>query len=257
MDAKIYIIIVDDESPWPPDAELQDLKIPSAYDVRVIKRSNGGPAPARNTGLDAITAGTDFVAFIDSDDTWEAVHIQRALDALGSGFDLYFSDYTTWDSRDSHLKATKFLRENTAGGTLKQLAGQNAKWICPKTFAISYLLEDFIAHLSTIVYRTSAFNSVRFIEDMVPGEDHLFFMDLIFRCAEVCFSTEIEAHLGRGVNIYRSTTSYDWDSPETSFDVQATLPYSWKCVADIHYGETRMPRFQQIFGVGGPYSPFS
>jgi cellulose synthase/poly-beta-1,6-N-acetylglucosamine synthase-like glycosyltransferase len=101
----LHVIVVDDSSPRPADEELH-IKIPERVTVVVVMRSNGGPAAARNSGLDHVPRGTDFVAFIDSDDTWRDDHIQRAVDALGTSNDLYFSDHLQWggfsylDSKD-------------------------------------------------------------------------------------------------------------------------------------------------------------
>jgi succinoglycan biosynthesis protein ExoW len=205
------VIIVDDDSPWPTNEELRSLVIPPGYGLQVVKRPNGGPAAARNKGLDAIPAGTDFVAFIDSDDIWEPTHIQRALSVLKSGGELYFSDHTSWNTQQGSLKTTRFFQESTAYRKLKPAEGASGAWVCDTGVAISYLVREFVAHLSSVVYRYSKLSDARFIVDLVPGEDHLFFLDLAVRCGAISFSTEIEAHLGNGINIYNSTTS--WDSP--------------------------------------------
>ncbi len=56
------VVVVDDGSPDP--AAL--AKVAAAHGVRLIRRDvNGGPGPARNTGLAAVH--TDLVAFLDSD----------------------------------------------------------------------------------------------------------------------------------------------------------------------------------------------
>ena len=47
--------------------------------IRVIRRENGGPGPARNTGLDA--AAGSFIAFVDSDDWIEPDMYERLLAA--------------------------------------------------------------------------------------------------------------------------------------------------------------------------------
>jgi glycosyltransferase involved in cell wall biosynthesis len=60
----IEVIVVDDGS---TDASVARAEAWGDR-VRLIRRSNGGPSAARNSGVDA--ARGDFIAFIDSDDLW-------------------------------------------------------------------------------------------------------------------------------------------------------------------------------------------
>ena len=60
----IEVIVVDDGS---TDSSVERAEAWGDR-VRLIRRSNGGPSAARNTGIDA--ARGDFIAFIDSDDLW-------------------------------------------------------------------------------------------------------------------------------------------------------------------------------------------
>ena len=90
---RLTIIIVDDASPVPARGELAELLASEPERIVIIERPNAGPAAARNTGLRALPTGTDFVAFLDSDDEWIPEHLERALTALGQGNDFYFSDH--------------------------------------------------------------------------------------------------------------------------------------------------------------------
>ncbi|MEY4784641.1 MAG: hypothetical protein RIR41_2576, partial [Pseudomonadota bacterium] len=87
------VIIVNDASPVDPAIDVQAAGAPPAnVDVRIIARANGGPAAARNTGFDAVPADADYVAMLDSDDTWTANHIARGIEGFAcAGADLYFS----------------------------------------------------------------------------------------------------------------------------------------------------------------------
>jgi glycosyltransferase involved in cell wall biosynthesis len=67
----LEVIVVDDASPEPVVLPGDDPRL------RLVRRSaNGGPAAARNTGVDA--AGGDRLAFLDDDDWWEPGHLARA-----------------------------------------------------------------------------------------------------------------------------------------------------------------------------------
>jgi GT2 family glycosyltransferase len=57
------LIVVDDGSPVPVD--LQGVIAPSGFTLSLLRRPNGGPAAARNTGFRA--ARGDFVLFVDDD----------------------------------------------------------------------------------------------------------------------------------------------------------------------------------------------
>jgi glycosyltransferase involved in cell wall biosynthesis len=61
--------------------------------VRYVSQENAGDAAARNRGVEE--AATEWVAFLDSDDTWTEDHLARmhvALERTGGRADVYFSD---------------------------------------------------------------------------------------------------------------------------------------------------------------------
>ena len=156
--------------------------------------------------LTQFPVGTEFVALIDSDDTWNSSHIQRALTTLGSAGGL-FSDFTLWNTSESALAATNFFRDVTFRGELKSIGDKKDLFVCKTDGLISYFIREYVAHPSSLVYQFSTLHDARFMTDLVPGEDHLFFLDLASRCKQILDSTEIEAHLGDGINIFRETTS--------------------------------------------------
>src|SRR5437763_447547 len=80
--APFEVIVVDDGS-------TDDTpKVLAAYGnrIRAIRQVNQGVAAARNTGLAA--AGGEYVAFIDSDDTWEPRKLQLQMDRFDADPDL-------------------------------------------------------------------------------------------------------------------------------------------------------------------------
>ena len=70
----VHIILVDDQSPVSAKDELATLGS-TRFPVTVIEQVNAGPGGARNTGLENLPAGTDYVAFLDSDDVWSPRHL--------------------------------------------------------------------------------------------------------------------------------------------------------------------------------------
>src|SRR5262249_52448826 len=89
--ARPTVMVVDDGSPIPARDELVGLT--SRGSLQVIEQANAGPAAARNRALDSLRDDIEFVAFLDSDDTWDSRHLENASAAVSQGADLYFSDW--------------------------------------------------------------------------------------------------------------------------------------------------------------------
>ncbi len=70
------IVVVNDGSP----EDVTDFL--STYGERIVYhyKENGGPATARNTGIDKSTG--KYIAFLDSDDRWLENHLQVQIDAM-------------------------------------------------------------------------------------------------------------------------------------------------------------------------------
>jgi len=72
----IEVIVVDDGSTDGTAALLADRE----EQLVVVRQANAGPAAARNRGFK--TANGDFVAFLDSDDTWDPTFLTNAYSAF-------------------------------------------------------------------------------------------------------------------------------------------------------------------------------
>lgn len=70
------ILVVDDGS---PDASF-DIASRFGSPVRVLKKPNGGSSSARNFGIE--NASSEWIAFLDSDDTWKPQRLERQLQIL-------------------------------------------------------------------------------------------------------------------------------------------------------------------------------
>lgn len=75
----LEIILVDDASTDNCPAICDDAARMDGR-IKVIHKSNGGAASARNAGLNIITG--DYVCFVDSDDYVDNKYIQRLVSAL-------------------------------------------------------------------------------------------------------------------------------------------------------------------------------
>ncbi|OHV83906.1 glycosyltransferase family A protein [Ensifer sp. LCM 4579] len=193
----VLVLVVDDESPLPPAAEVECRPESERARIRIISRKNGGPGSARNAGLDCIASEVRYIAFLDSDDVWTQDHLQYAIEALGRGYEFYFADYT-WPSRSStrltqtHL--TKFGRGLDAEGRLFALDAD----------FFEIILTSWPVHISATVIDARDLGSVRFDERLrLSSEDQMYFLQCARKTSKVCFRNEVTMRLDDGLNIFR------------------------------------------------------
>lgn len=212
---RVSILIVDDESPLDPAGDIHEAGgLPANMSLRVLRRKNGGPGAARNTGLDAAKA--DVIAFLDSDDAWEAEHLSVGLAALSNGAQLFFAnnqydDDATWFQG---LRCTARLAEVAS-------KDEEGVYSISRDSILPFFMRECIAHTSTVIVDARRVQGLRFDEDLATaGEDHLFWMTAAARSDRIAFSMRPTVSRGRGMDLYRGALS--WDSPE--------------CVRRIYFG---------------------
>jgi succinoglycan biosynthesis protein ExoW len=194
----LHVIVVDDASPVSADDELRRAgTLP--FTVRAIRQENGGPGAARNTGLDNAPESTRYIAFLDSDDEWTPDHLARAVAALQSGYDFYFSDLYQLDqqvgafARAGRIDPSQHPALNVPYPDLHAYRGD----------LLDQTIRANIIGTPTVVYDFQRFKDKRFkVEFRNAGEDYLFWMDLAYSGAKVAFSNQCEVRCGRGVNVY-------------------------------------------------------
>lgn len=195
---EVDVIVVDDASPMPAQGEVAAVAFPAGITARIVSQPNGGPGAARNTGLDAVQAGTRYVAFLDSDDEWSADHLARAVLALGQGYSLYFADHLQLGADVSAFSRAGRIRpaeHPTLPGALALHAFQGDLF--------DQILRGNVIGTSTVVYDFERRVGLRFKAEFTnAGEDYLFWMDLALDRAKAAFSGQTEAVYGKGVNIY-------------------------------------------------------
>lgn len=195
--AGVQVVVVDDESPMPAAEEVAqagELCVP----VTVLVQPNGGPGAARNCGIDHLAGQVDFIAFLDSDDEWRPQHLERALQALEAGHDVFFSNLMQLDQSVSAFERRQHLppeRHPAIGSSsvLRSFRGSMTDQI----------VTGNVIGTSTVVYRLQTLAPLRFrSEYRNAGEDYLMWLEMARQRARFAFCTELGAEYGRGVNIY-------------------------------------------------------
>jgi len=157
------IIVVDDGSTDSTPAALShygDL-------IRVIRQSNSGPSVARNAG--AGVARGEFIAFLDSDDTWKPTKLARQVRLMLAGGEMVPCCICNASLIDGdHCGATTFEVSNVMSGLME------GYWMNPA----SILATRFILFNQVALIRRKTFERVGgFKPDMRLLEDY----DLAFR----------------------------------------------------------------------------
>lgn len=192
------IIIVDDASPVPARVELAPLLAAHPGRLVILEQPNGGPAAARNKGLDNVPAGIEFVAFLDSDDEWIPAHLANAMAALGQGYDFYFADHYQLNQSVSAFQRAKriTLAEHPTVAGSDHLHAYHGDMF-------DQILMGNIIGTSTVVYRYARQPALRFRTEFVyAGEDYLFWLELATLTDKIAFSSICECTYGEGVNIF-------------------------------------------------------
>ncbi len=151
------IIVVDDGSTDDP-AEL-DLIAAADPRVRILRKTNGGPASARNLGMK--TATGEYVAFLDSDDTWAPEKIttqMRRMQEQG-----YLFSHTSYHvvHPERNLGPGTLRSGRLTGNVYPEIIGS-----CP------------IATPTVMIHRRLIEEGYAFPEEVRLGEDCLLWIDI-------------------------------------------------------------------------------
>lgn len=200
-----HVFVVDDGSPAPAASELSRLTPEERRRITLIKQPNAGPSAARNRALDEIPESTKFVAFLDSDDTWDPHHLERATRAFGIGANIYFADHIREGAGQS-----RFTECGVSAASGSQIEPSHRLYRFEANLFSAILRKSPIG-TSTLVYQRKLGRDLRFREDLSAGEDTLFWLSLVSRSSFQAFSTNCDAKYGRGVNIFAGAT---WGTPQ-------------------------------------------
>ena len=188
--ANIEIIVVDDGS-TDNSRELVTGLAASEPRLRLIEKTNGGVASARNRGIREARAA--WIAFLDSDDVWHPRKLEWQLSLLDTRSEcaLCFSAFTFWDA--SGCEADAQFAATVPPTTSKAAIDEEFSG-----YIYHLLLRDVYVWTSTVLVSRAALDQVgHFREDLPIGEDY----DLWLRLA----SKFTFCKLAAPVALYRQT----------------------------------------------------
>lgn len=204
---RVLVVIVDDESPISATAEIDGVSS-DFVDIRIVRKANGGPASARNAGLDSAAQLATYIAFLDSDDEWRSDHLARAISALECGHDFFFANHLQLGQEVGAFERAQRIdpKEHpsiAAVDSLYQYSGD----------LFNQIITGNVIGTSTVVFRASVLGGVRFREEFVyAGEDYLFWLDCALLTKRVAFSAAIACTYGKGVNVFSGS---GWGTPRS------------------------------------------
>lgn len=131
--------------------------------VRVFHKENGGVSSARNLGLDCAIG--EWVTFVDSDD-WVT---ENAIECFQTNHDedVIINSYSEFYEGKTYLKECCPVKISSA----KQ---KNA-------FLKDYLYTGILTTVCSKIYKRSLIGGSRFNNDIIVGEDTLFFLNIILK----------------------------------------------------------------------------
>lgn len=162
---ELEIIVVNDGS---KDDTAEKVSAVAARDgrVRLLTVENGGPAMARNRGLDAMSSDTDYVMFLDADDLLLPGAVEYALGAARKGAELVMMGFSIENpdgSRRDYFEDEQWLNPEVLGEAL------------PRLYMANMLNQVWAKLFSARLIRD---NNLRFL-DYRWGEDRLFIFDCL------------------------------------------------------------------------------
>jgi GT2 family glycosyltransferase len=174
------VIVINDGS---TDSERLELAI-EPYLARIIylKQQNRGPSAARNLGIQH--ARGEYLAFLDSDDSWLPEYLTEQIKFLRSepSLDMVYSD------------ASFLGNTHKAGKTFMELCPSNG----PVTFESLLLEETQVITSGTVAGRQRVVEAGLFDENILCAEDHDLWLRIAHLGGKIAYQRKVLAkHLVR------------------------------------------------------------
>lgn len=224
----IEIILVDDGSPensgkMCDDFTSQIRDIP----VYVIHQMNGGLSAARNSGIDWAMACSDseWVCFVDSDDTISETFVEKLLDAA--------------ESNNADLAVCDFMEVDTDGNDIHKPNDFPSGLMSDKNAFFEILYANWRVHPAwNKLYKKRLFQDLRF-ENGKLHEDEFIIHKVLFLSAKVVFMTELLYYY-----LIRQSGIMGTENKRTRADgVQASIDRYWFCK------ENHLPQDMWVLGI--------
>ena len=174
----IELIVVNDGS---KDETGNILARIAAQDKRLrpLNTENGGPAVARNRGLDIVSADTEYIMFADADDALLTDAVEYSVRGMEKGAELVIFGFTIVraDGGETHyFEPEQLISRPELKNAFTRLYKAN-------------LLNQVWGKL----YRAEVLENIRF-KDYRWGEDRLFIFDCLEKLESICVLPECKYH---------------------------------------------------------------
>ena len=192
-------IVVNDGS---TDKTLSILKDRVGHDPRftVVTQINSGPGAARNTGVQL--AKTEFISFLDADDTFEPTFLETMLTRLVCDCsDIAVCDY-------QKITSTGMIIKSYRSSLPSKIQGIEAARLALKSDRVTSMTQNK-------VFKRSLFNAIRFPANLRVNEDAVIIWRLFLHSSNVSFVpqtlfnyVETDGSTMRSFNISRITDRF-------------------------------------------------
>jgi glycosyltransferase involved in cell wall biosynthesis len=157
----LEIVIVDDGSPDDLPAALAKY----GDRVTVVRQANQGAASARNRGIEQ--ARGEFLAFLDADDYWEPVKLERQWEIIQSHSEVGLVAGQFYDQEPGQ---PRMAPPTVSGGIFNQVL----KVTGPDAFAVAARIWT-----GTVIVRRRVLGDERFVSGLEPAEDRDLWVRLV------------------------------------------------------------------------------
>ncbi len=174
----LEIIVVDDGS---TDNTLDVLK-QYGDDIKIIQKENGGSASARNTGIQH--ASGDYIAYVDSDDTWDADKLSIFVKNLAQCKDpdnvFMFSDFRRYDiNKAEYLPLSQTEIYPNIFNSFHEIT--DSLYVCEGIELLKCLLEPYPMYPSTFLLSRNIHDNFLWNDNSIFCED----FELVLRVATI------------------------------------------------------------------------
>lgn len=169
------IIVINDGSP--DSVDLEKALAPYLDDITYIRRPNGGPAAARNTGIR--TSRGEYIAFLDSDDQWVPTHLTEMADVFkrDPSLDLVYGDAVNFG--DLAQPGATTMGHNPSEGLA--------------TFESLVLSKCTVVGSTVVARRQALIDAGLFDETFIQGEDFDLWARVAYRGGRIDYRKHIHA----------------------------------------------------------------